>query len=83
MLVGIEFAGHHGVSLAHDLHGRGCHVVSVLAKSAKQARDGSLSGRNKTDRIDAKYICVTLGRGTCLADVAETAVFSRLIGLPR
>jgi transposase len=64
MLVGIEFAGHHGVSLAHDLHGRGCHVVAVLAKSAKQTRDGSLSGRNKTDRIDAKYICVTLGRGT-------------------
>jgi transposase len=64
MLVGIEFAGHHGVSLAHDLHARGCHVVAVLAKSAKQTRDGSLSGRNKTDRIDAKYICVTLGRGT-------------------
>jgi transposase len=64
VLVGIEFAGHHGVSLAHDLHARGCHVVAVLAKSAKQTRDASLSGRNKTDRIDAKYICVTLGRGT-------------------
>jgi hypothetical protein len=64
MLVGIEFAGHHGVSLAHDLHARGCHVVAVLAKAAKQTRDASLSGRNKTDRIDAKYICVTLGRGT-------------------
>jgi hypothetical protein len=44
MLIGLEFAGHHGVSLAHDLHGRGCQVVSVLAKSAKQTRDASLSG---------------------------------------
>jgi len=64
MLVGIEFAGHHGVTLAHELHARGCQVVSVLAKSAKQTRDASLSGRDKSDRIDAKYICVTLGRGT-------------------
>jgi transposase len=64
VLMGLEFAGHHGATLAHFLRAHGYPVVAIPAKSAKQTRDASLAGKSKTDRADAKHICTALSRGT-------------------
>ena len=63
ILIGIEFAGGLGATLTHYFRQHGYTVVAVPAKAAKQTREGSLSGRNKTDRVDARHICTTLARG--------------------
>ena len=64
VLMGLEFAGHHGATLAHFLRAHGYPVVAIPAKSAKQTRDASLAGKSKTDKADAKHICTALSRGT-------------------
>ena len=63
VLIGIEFAGALGATLTRYFRQHGYTVVAVPAKAAKQTREGSLSGRNKTDRVDARHICTTLSRG--------------------
>src|SRR5580693_4495805 len=39
VLVGLEFAGHHGQTFAHDLHRRGYTVVTVLASVTKKLKE--------------------------------------------
>lgn len=63
MLVGLEFAGHHGFTFAHFLKQKGYAVVSVLpahTKRTKEIEDNS----PENDRKDAALICKLVGDGT-------------------
>lgn len=64
MLVGIEFAGHHGSTLAAWLRIQGCTVVSVLAMSTKKSREASFNSRLKSDLRDARQIATLVRDGT-------------------
>jgi transposase len=64
MLVGIEFAGHHGSTLAAWLRAQGCTVVSVLAMSTKKTREASFNSRLKSDLRDARQIATLVRDGT-------------------
>ena len=64
MLVGIEFAGHHGATLAAWLRAQGCTVVSVLAMSTKKTREASFNSRLKSDLRDARQIATLVRDGT-------------------
>lgn len=63
MLVGIEFAGHHGATLAQYLRDLGFPVHSVLAMSTKRAREAALNSKLKTDLRDARQICTLVRQG--------------------
>ena len=64
MLVGIEFAGHHGATFAAWLRAQGCPVVSVLAMSTKKTREASFNSRLKSDLRDARQIATLVRDGT-------------------
>lgn len=63
MLVGIEFAGHHGATFAHFLRRHGFEVHSVLAMSTKKSREAALNSRLKSDLRDARQICTLVRDG--------------------
>jgi transposase len=63
MLVGIEFAGHHGHTFAHDLHRRGYPVVSVLPSVTKKLKEVEDNSPRKDDAKDAAQICRLVGDG--------------------
>jgi transposase len=56
ILVGIEFAGVYGFTLAYYLHQRGFQVVSVLAAHSKKWKEVVHSQALKTDEKDAGTI---------------------------
>lgn len=64
MLVGIEFAGHHGSTLAAWIRAQGCTVVSVLAMSTKKSREAAFNSRLKSDLRDARQIATLVRDGT-------------------
>ena len=64
MLIGIEFAGHHGSTLAAWLRAQGCRVVSVLAMRTKKTREASFNSRLKSDLRDARQIATLVRDGT-------------------
>lgn len=63
MLVGLEFAGHHGFTFARFLADRGYPLVSVLPVHTKRSKELEDNSPNKTDAKDAGQICrlVSLG----------------------
>jgi transposase len=63
MLVGIEFAGHHGQTFAADLHHRGYVVVSVLPSVTKKLKEVEDNSPRKDDAKDAAQICRLVGDG--------------------
>jgi transposase len=63
MLVGIEFAGHHGQTFAADLHRRGYAVVTVLASVTKRFKEVEDNSPRKDDAKDAAQICRLVGDG--------------------
>lgn len=63
VLVGIEFAGVYGFTLAHYLHGRGFGVVSVLPADTKAWKSVRHHQRLKTDQADAATITDLVGQG--------------------
>lgn len=62
-LVGIEFAGIYGQTLAHYLHARGFQIVSVPPAFTKAAKKIAHGRRLKTDEKDAESITALLGDG--------------------
>ena len=64
MLVGLEFAGHHGFTFAHFLKKKGYAVVSVLPAHTKKAKEIEDNSPEKNDRKDAALICKLVGDGT-------------------
>ena len=63
MLVGIEFAGHHGFTFAHDLHRRGYQIVNVLSSVTKRLKELEDNSPRKDDAKDAAQICKLLSAG--------------------
>ena len=63
MLVGVEFAGHHGFTFAHDLARRGYQIVTVLPSTTKRLKDVGTNRTRKSDDIDAWQICKLVGQG--------------------
>jgi transposase len=53
VLVGIEFAGVYGFTLAHYLQERGYPIVAVLPRDTKRWKDVVHGGPHKTDKLDA------------------------------
>ena len=63
MLIGLEFAGHHGFTFARYLAGRGYHVVNVLPAHTKRAKELEDNSPLKSDPKDAATVCGLLGHG--------------------
>jgi transposase len=63
MLVGLEFAGHHGFTFAHFLAQRGYVVVNVLAAHTKASKELEDNNPRKDDAKDAAQICRLVGDG--------------------
>jgi transposase len=63
MLVGIEFAGHHGQTFAADLHHRGYLIVTVLSAVTKKLKELEDNSPRKDDAKDASLICRLVGDG--------------------
>lgn len=64
MLVGLEFAGHHGFTFAHFLAQRSYPVVNVLPAHTKRTKEIEDNSPLKTDAKDAAVICKLVGDGT-------------------
>ena len=63
MLIGLEFAGHHGFTFARYLAGRGYHVVNVLPAHTKRAKELEDNSPLKSDPKDAATVCGLLAHG--------------------
>lgn len=63
MLVGIEFAGHHGSTFAAYLRARGLTVVAVPAMVTKRLKEVEDNSPRKDDAKDAAQICKLLRSG--------------------
>src|SRR6266568_5153213 len=63
MLVGLEFAGHHGFTFAHFLAERGYVVVNVLAAHTKASKEIEDNNPRKDDAKDAAQVCKLVGDG--------------------
>jgi transposase len=64
MLVGLEFAGHHGFTFAYDLARRGYPVVNVLPSVTKRTKEIEDNSPLKTDAKDAALIAKLVGDGS-------------------
>lgn len=64
MLIGLEFAGHHGFTFAHDLSRRGYPVVNVLPSVTKRTKEIEDNSPLKTDAKDAALIAKLVGDGS-------------------
>ena len=64
ILVGLEFAGHHGFTYAHFLAQAGHHVVNVLPAHTKRTKEIEDNSPLKSDAKDAALICKLVGDGT-------------------
>jgi transposase len=63
ILVGIEFAGHHGFTLAQFLNDRGYRVVNVLPSVTKRSKEIEDNSPLKTDAKDAAVIARLTSEG--------------------
>jgi transposase len=63
MLVGFEFAGHHGLTFAHFLAGLGYRLVTVLPSVTKRLKEVEDNSPQKDDAKDAAQICRLVGSG--------------------
>jgi transposase len=63
MLVGFEFAGHHGMTFAHFLAERGYQIVTVLPSVTKKLKEVEDNSPRKDDAKDAAQICRLVGSG--------------------
>jgi len=63
VLIGLEFAGHHGFTFAHFLAARGYVVVNVLAADTKASKEIEDNNPRKDDAKDAAQVCKLVGDG--------------------
>ena len=71
VLIGIEFAGSYGFTLAHDLHDQGFDVVSVLPAHTKRQKEITHNQALKTDAKDAVAIVDLVAQGKFVWRVAQ------------
>ena len=77
-LVGIEFAGHHGFTFAHDLARRGYRIVTVLPSATKRLKGVGTNRTRKSDDIDAWQICKLVGQGVYVSYPLLDPVYTSL-----
>ena len=63
VLVGLEFAGHHGVTFTQYLRDRGYAVVAVLSSVTKKLKEVEDNSPRKDDAKDAAQVCALLASG--------------------
>jgi len=63
MLIGLEFAGHYGLTFAHYLADRGYRIVTVLPSVTKKLKEVEDNSPRKDDAKDAAQICRLVGSG--------------------
>lgn len=63
MLVGLEFAGHHGFTFARFLANRGYPVVNVLPAATKRTKELEDNSPLKTDAKDAAQVAKLVSFG--------------------
>ena len=63
VLVGLEFAGHHGVTFSEYLRQQGYAVVAVLPSVTKKLKEVEDNSPRKDDAKDAAQICKLLASG--------------------
>jgi transposase len=78
MLVGFEFAGHHGFTFVHDLARRGYQLVTVLPSATKRLKDVGTNRTRKSDDIDAWQICKLVGQGAYVSYPLLDPVYTSL-----
>jgi transposase len=78
ILVGIEFAGVYGHTLAHYLHARGFQVVSVLPAHTKAWKEVAHGQRLKTDAKDALSITALVAQGNFVTFPFLRTVYAEL-----
>lgn len=81
MLVGLEFAGHHGHTFAAFLKERGYVVVSVLPSVTKKRKEDEDNSPNKNDQKDAALVCKLTGEGCFVSFVSLETPFAELRSL--
>ncbi len=85
MLVGLEFAGHHGFTFAHFLAQRGYPIVTVLPTVTKRTKEIEDNSPLKTDAKDAALIAKLVGDGSFVRFpfLDELAVALRVLATER
>jgi transposase len=78
VLVGFEFAGHHGHTFAGFLAQRGYPIVSVLAAMTKKHKEDEDNSPLKSDAKDAGVICRLTGEGKFVTFTALQSPFTEL-----
>jgi transposase len=63
LLIGLEFAGHHGYTFAHFLAARGYPIVNVLPSVTKKTKEIKDNSPLKTDAKDAALIALLTSEG--------------------
>ncbi|HEU4589249.1 MAG TPA: IS110 family transposase [Gemmatimonadales bacterium] len=85
MLVGVELAGHHGLTFAHFLAGLGYRLVNVLPSVTKRLKEVEDNSPQKDDAKDAGQICGLLASGffVTFAQLAEPEAELRVLTTER
>lgn len=81
ILVGLEFAGHHGHTFAAFLKHQGYTVVSVLPSITKKHKEDLDNSPLKTDQKDAALICRLVGEGKFVSFTHLDDTFAKLRSL--
>jgi transposase len=63
VLIGLEFAGHHGFTFTEYLRQQGYAVVAVLPSVTKKLKEVEDNSPRKDDAKDAAQVCKLLGAG--------------------
>jgi len=78
MLVGMEFAGHHGFTFAQFLRQQGYAIVTVLSSVTKKLREVEDNSPRKDDAKDAAQICQLVSDGLFVGYAVLSDVVSQL-----
>jgi transposase len=81
VLIGLEFAGHHGHTFAAFLNTKGYAVVSVLPSVTKKHKEDLDNSPLKTDQKDAALICRLVGEGKFVTFTHLDDTFAKLRSL--
>lgn len=85
VLIGLEFAGHHGFTFTEFLRARGYAVVAVLPSVTKKLKEVEDNSPRKDDAKDAAQICKLLGSGLFVgvAQLSEAVAEMRVLATER
>jgi transposase len=85
VLIGVEFAGHHGVTFTEYLRARGYAVVAVLPSVTKKLKEIEDNSPRKDDAKDAAQICKLLASGLFVgvSQLGESVAGMRVLATER